>query len=170
VNIVVRCLVFFFVFIPSIVCAEIFIPEAIKPPFEAKSVLTVSAKGDQIYLCNLKNTTYLWQLQAPDATLFDMNGQIVGKHYSGPIWEYKDGSQIVGQVLNKVDVDPKSSVSWLLVKIVSTKDRGVFSDVNFINRVNTHGGLPPLTGCDSNHLGAEKRVYYTANYIFYSTR
>ena len=41
-------------------------------------------------------------------------------------------------------------------------------DVGFINRINTHGGLPPSSGCDANHLGTEKRVAYTADYIFYA--
>jgi hypothetical protein len=44
----------------------------------------------------------------------------------------------------------------------------LFSGVSFINRVNTHGGLVPVSGCDSNHLGTEKRVAYSANYIFYT--
>ena len=158
------------VFLPTIVCAEASIPEQIKPPSGSRPVLTVHAKGDQIYQCSLNGSVYSWQLQAPDARLFDAQGHIVGNHYSGPIWEYKDGSRVVGRVLNKIDIAPESSISWLLVEIVSHKDNGLFSGVNFINRVNTHGGLPPVSGCDSNHLGTEKRVAYTADYIFYTKR
>jgi hypothetical protein len=168
VSVVVKNLVLFLFFLPSLVCAQFVIPEDIIPPVGNKLLLTVNAKGDQIYQCNLQQGAYSWHLQAPDAMLFDMHGQVVGKHFAGPIWEYKDGSQIVGEVLKKVDVDPKTSISWLLVKVLSNKDIGLFSDVSFINRINTHGGLPPLAGCDSNHLGTEKRVHYTANYIFYS--
>ena len=155
-------------FLPAIVCAEVSIPEQLKPPVGNRPVLTVDAKGDQIYQCSLNDSVYSWQLLAPDAKLFDSQGQIAGKHYAGPVWEYKDGSQVVGRVLNKIDVAPETSISWLLVEIVANKDKGLFSDVSFINRVNTHGGLAPVSGCDSNHLGAEKRVAYTANYIFYS--
>lgn len=163
-------LVFLGVFLPAIVCAEVSLPEQIKPPSGSRPVLTVHAKGDQIYQCSLNESVYSWQLQAPDARLFDKQGQVVGNHYSGPIWEYKDGSRVVGRVLNKIDVAPESSISWLLVEIVSHKDKGLFSGVNFINRVNTHGGLAPVSGCGSNHLGTEKRVAYTADYIFYSQR
>ncbi len=155
-------------FLPAIVCAEVSIPEQLKPPVGNRPVLTVDAKGDQIYQCSLNDSVYSWQLLAPDAKLFDSQGQIAGKHYAGPVWEYKDGSQVVGRVLNKIAVAPETSISWLLVEIVANKDKGLFSDVSFINRVNTHGGLAPVSGCDSNHLGAEKRVAYTANYIFYS--
>jgi hypothetical protein len=156
--------------LPAVVCAEVSIPEQIKPPSGNSAVLTVHAKGDQIYQCSLSGGVYSWQLQAPDARLFDAQGKVVGNHYSGPVWEYKEGSRVVGQVLNKIDIAPGSSISWLLVKVVSHKGNGLFSDVSFINRINTNGGLPPLSGCDSNHLGNEKRAAYTADYIFYSTR
>ena len=163
----VKKLMRLWVLLPAVVCAEVSIPEQIKPPSGNTPVLTVHAKGDQIYQCSLNCGFYLWQLKAPDAKLFDKQGQIVGKHYSGPIWEYKEGSRVVGRVLNKIDIAPDSSISWLLVEVVAHKGNGFFSNVTFINRVNTNGGLPPLSGCNPNHLGAEKRVPYTADYIFY---
>ena len=155
------------VLLPAMVCAEVSIPDAIKVPAGHGPVLSVHAKGDQIYQCSLNGGVYSWQLQAPDARLFDTQGHIVGNHYSGPVWEYKEGSRVVGQVVSKIDIDPDSSISWLLVKVIAHKGKGLFSEVSFINRINTHGGLKPLSGCDSNHLGAEKRVPYTADYIFY---
>lgn len=162
-------LVLLWVFLPAVVFADVSIPEQIKPPSGNSPVLTVHAKGDQIYKCSLKGGAYAWQLQAPDAILYDAQGQVVGSHYSGPIWEYKEGSRVVGRVVSKIDITPDSSISWLLVEVVAHKGSGLFSDVNFINRINTHGGLKPLSGCDSNHLGGEKRVAYTADYIFYTT-
>jgi hypothetical protein len=161
-------LVCLWVFLPAIVCAENLIPEQIKPPSGNSSVLTVYAKGDQIYQCSLNGGVYSWELQAPDAKLFDAQGLIVGNHYSGPIWEYKEGSRVVGRVLKKIDIAPDSSISWLLVEVVANKGIGLFSNVSFINRINTLGGLPPQTGCDSNHLGGEKRVAYRADYVFYT--
>ena len=160
-------LLYSWVLLPAMVCAEISVPDAIKVPAGNSPILSVHAKGDQIYQCSLNDGVYSWQLQAPDAKLFDAQGQIVGNHYSGPIWEYKEGSRVVGQVINKIDINPDSSISWLLVKVIAHKGKGLFSEVSFINRINTHGGLPPLSGCDSNHLGSEKRVPYTADYIFY---
>jgi hypothetical protein len=161
-------LVCLWVLLPAVVCAEVSIPEQIKPPSGNNPILTVYAKGDQIYQCSLNVGVYSWQVQAPDARLFDAQGNIVGNHYSGPIWEYKEGSRVVGRVLNKIDIAPDSSISWLLVEVVAHKGNGLFADVSFINRVNTHGGVPPISGCDSNHLGGEKRVDYTADYIFYT--
>ena len=124
-NIVVRCLVFFFVFIPSIVCAEIFIPEDIKPPFAAKSVLTVSAKGDQIYLCSLKNTIYSWQLQAPDAQLFDMNGKLTGYIFNGKMFkgnnkvQFNIGHLSPGNYVIKVSSGNENLFSKTIIKYYS---------------------------------------------------
>ena len=161
-------LVYLAAFLPAIVSASASIPDAIRPPAGQVVKLTVHAQGDQIYQCTLNGGVYSWQTQAPDAKLFDAQGHVVGNHYSGPVWEYKEGSRVVGRVVNKLDVDPASSISWLLVEVVSHKGKGMFSDVNFINRINTHGGLEPLSGCGSNHLGVEKRVAYTADYVFYT--
>ncbi|WP_333874499.1 DUF3455 domain-containing protein [Methylobacter sp.] len=147
--------------------AGVVIPEPIKAPTGNHPVLTVHAKGDQIYQCSLNKGEYSWETQAPDAKLFDDRGKIVGNHTAGPLWEYKEGSQVVGRVVKKIDMAPGSAISWLLVEVVSHKGNGLFSNVNFINRINTRGGLPPSSGCDSNHLGSEKRVAYTADYIFY---
>ena len=158
------------ILLPAIVFADTSIPVQINPPVGSSPILTVHAKGDQIYQCTLNNSVYSWQLQAPEAKLFDTQGQVVGNHYVGPVWEYKEGSRVVGRVLNKIDVAPDSSISWLLVEVIAHKGDGLFSEVRFINRINTHGGLSPVSGCHSNHLGAEKRVAYTADYIFYATR
>lgn len=147
--------------------AEVSIPEQIKAPAGYSPILTVHAKGDQIYQCSINKGQYAWETQAPDAKLFDDQGNIVGNHTAGPLWEYKEGSRVVGKVLKKVDMAPGSAISWLLVEVVSHKGDGLFSNVGFINRINTHGGLPPTSGCDANHLGSEKRVAYTADYVFY---
>ena len=125
------------------------------------------AQGAQIYQCALKQGEYTWETLAPDAKLFDDEGKIVGNHTAGPVWEYKEGSRVVGRVVNKVDKAPDTAISWLLVEVVSHQGDGLFSGVDFINRINTHGGLPPTSGCNANHLGGEKRVAYTADYIFY---
>ncbi|WP_174627097.1 DUF3455 domain-containing protein [Candidatus Methylobacter favarea] len=144
------------------------IPEQITVPAGNRPVLSAHAQGDQIYQCVLNEGRYSWKLKAPDTDLFDTEGRLIGRHYEGPTWEYKDGSRVVGRVVDKIDIEPGSAISWLLVEAIAHKRKGIFADVNFINRINTHGGLPPLEGCDSNHPGSEKRVAYVADYIFYA--
>lgn len=162
--------VYLSVFLPAIVCADISIPEAIRVPDGHEAFLTVHAKGNQIYLCTVKNDLYSWQIQAPDAQLFDDSGQIVGKHYSGPVWEYKEGSRVQGKLVSKIDKTPGSAITWLLVEVVGHTGKSPFAKSSFINRINTQGGIPPAGGCDANHLGSEKHVNYSADYIFYRPR
>jgi hypothetical protein len=156
------------VLLPGLVVAGTVIPEEIRVPNGGKIVFSVHAKGDQIYQCTLESGNYAWQLQAPDAVLFDTHGQQVGKHVSGPTWHYQDGSEVRGRLLSKVDLTPDSAISWLLIEAVEHKGKGVLADVDFINRINTQGGLPPESGCNGNHLGSEKRVAYSADYVFYT--
>jgi len=163
----IKTILFFWGLVLTNVYADTSVPEQIRVPAGNKPVLSVHAKGDQIYQCTVENNMYAWKIQAPDARLYDAQGRIVGNHYAGPIWEYKEGSRIVGRIVGKIDIAPESSIAWLLVEVIGHKGNGLFSNVNYINRINTHGGLPPLSGCDANHLGSEKRVPYTADYIFY---
>lgn len=143
------------------------IPEPIRVPAGYGPLLTVHAKGDQIYQCTVGKDGYSWAIQAPDARLFDSQGKIVGNHSAGPLWEYKEGGRVVGKIVKKLAVNPESAISWLLVEVVKNNQKGLLAGVKFINRINTQGGLPPVLGCDANHLGSERRVAYTANYVFY---
>jgi hypothetical protein len=167
VNAMIKKTLILWVMLQGVAYAGVSIPEQIKVPAGYSPVLTVHAKGDQIYQCTVNKGEYSWETQAPDAKLFDGRGNIVGNHTAGPLWEYKEGSQVVGKVLKKIDMAPGSSIAWLLVEVVSHKGDGLFSNVSYINRINTHGGLAPSSGCDANHLGGEKRVPYTADYVFY---
>lgn len=167
VNAMIKKILILWVLLQGTAYAEVSIPEQIKVPAGYSPVLTAHAKGDQIYQCALSEGKFSWETQAPDAKLFDAQGKIVGNHTAGPLWEYKEGSRVVGRVVNKIDIAPSSAISWLLVEVVSHKGDGLFSNVSFINRINTHGGLPPSSGCDANHLGSEKRIAYTADYVFY---
>jgi len=168
VNAMIKKILILSMMLQGAAYAEVSIPEQIKVPADYSPVLTVHAKGDQIYQCSANKGEYAWETQAPDAKLFDAQGKIVGNHTAGPLWEYKEGSRVVGRVVKKIDMAPGSAIAWLLVEVVSHKGDGLFSNVSYINRINTHGGLPPSSGCDANHLGGEKRVAYTADYIFYA--
>ncbi|MGR9037536.1 MAG: DUF3455 domain-containing protein [Gammaproteobacteria bacterium] len=131
-------------------------------------MMTLHAKGDQIYQCTIDKGAYAWDLKAPDAGLFDNQGRVAGSHYAGPVWEYQDGSRVVGHLLKKTDVSPETSIAWLLVEIAVHQGKGLLSDITYINRINTQGGIAPRSGCDANHLGAEKRSAYSADYVFYA--
>lgn len=145
------------------------IPDAIKAPEGNSAYLTAHAKGDQIFHCVLKTGEYSWKWHAPEAKLYDTQNQaLVGSHGAGPSWTYKDGSNVTAKAIQKADAPEKTSASWLLLEVTENQHDGVLAKASFIQRINTLGGVAPLSGCDANHLGSEKRVIYSADYTFYS--
>ena len=153
--------------LPAVACAQSIIPEEIEVPTGHSQVLLVHAKGEQIYQCTNNKGVTSWQLQAPNAQLFDTENHFVGTHTVGPKWDYKDGSRVLGRVLKKVEMNPDSAIAWVLLEAIEHHGDGVLANTRFIQRVNTRGGLPPMSVCNSNHLGTETPVAYSADYIFY---
>lgn len=56
----------------------------------------------------------------------------------------------------------------LLVNIIGHEGSGVLSRATTIQRINTRGGKAPASGCDAAHAGQERRVHYSADYLFYA--
>jgi Protein of unknown function (DUF3455) len=146
------------------------VPTNLEVPAEQKLLLKAPAEGTQIYTCRqAKDTTdrYEWTLKAPDAKLYNDRYKVIGKHYAGPTWEANDGSKVVAAVAAKAN-SPKASIPWLLLQVKSAQGRGIFSKVNWIQRLNTYGGNPPPIACTSQRQNTEIAVPYTADYYFYS--
>ena len=146
------------------------IPQQLQPPAGEQLLLQVQAKGDQVYTCKEDATAYIWTLKAPDAQLFEKNGKPFGRHFAGPSWEANDGSRVTGKADANVPSPDADSIPWLLVTVVKHEGTGVLSRATSIQRLNTKGGKAPATGCDSTHAGAEVRVAYSADYLFYAPK
>ena len=140
------------------------IPGKLAPPQEHPRLGTYAAKGVQIYVCNAKGGATEWSFKAPEAELTDAQGRLFARHYAGPTWEAPDGSKIVGKVLANEPAPKQGAIPWLLLSTESSGS-GVLAGVNFVQRVNTSGGLGPTGTCPT--AGTERRVNYTADYIFY---
>ena len=137
-------------------------------PEGAQLVLGTTGKGVQIYACQQTNDGYRWKFLAPMATLFDAAGQEIGSHFAGPAWAAHDGSTIVGAVLAQATSPDPHSIAWLLLKVTSQHGSGVLSNVAFVRRIETEGGVAPTQGCDAAHALQQEKVPYTARYLFYS--
>ena len=126
------------------------------------------ASGVQIYVCQALSTAagYAWVFQAPEATLYGRRGRVTGQHYAGPTWEGLDHSKVVATKLAGFTADP-SAIPALLLQAVSHEGEGTFSEVSFIQRLDTSGGLAPADGCSADRVGALARVDYSATYYFY---
>ena len=122
----------------------------------------VYATGVQVYSWNGSS----WGFVGPIATLYadpGFNGR-VGTHYGGPTWKSNSGGLVIGKKKDECSPDP-NSIAWLLLYADETDGVGMFSDVTFIQRVNTSGGKAPSYA--GSFDGEEARVPYTTEYYFY---
>jgi hypothetical protein len=151
------------------------VPSAIAVPTDVRLAVHDHAIGMQIYNCAASGgggagggtTTYAWTFKAPDALLYDMNFVPVAMHGAGPSWTSTDGSAVVAPEIARADAPRADAIPWLLLKEQSTIGPGVFSQVAFVQRLNTSGGLAPTTGCDASTVNTIVRVPYSADYYFY---
>jgi hypothetical protein len=117
--------------------------------------------GVQIYHWNGTS----WGAATPSATLFaDAEGHgAVAAHFAGPTWQSNSGGKVVGTVIDRCTPDA-ASIPWLSLSGVADGP-GVFAKVTFIQRLHTVGGNAPSTS--GSDVGEERRVPYTADYLFY---
>jgi hypothetical protein len=147
------------------------VPEGLRVPPGEQLILEAHAAGVQIYTCEKSGEgPPSWTLKAPEAELRDARGQgaPVIQHFAGPTWKHRDGSAVTGKAVGRADAPDGASVPWLLLTATGHSGTGVLARVTSVQRLNTHGGQPPATGCDPARLGAETRSPYTADYYFYA--
>jgi hypothetical protein len=92
-------------------------------------------------------------------------------------WQYRDTSRVwAATVPGGSSTDQKfvelGAVAWLKLKAVGHQDGPTggdkLSSVTFVQRLNTHGGVAPSTGCASlSDVGNKAFVPYRADYFFY---
>jgi hypothetical protein len=141
------------------------------------------AIGVQVYTCTASTggtggggtggtgggaTSYAWVLKQPDAILYDSSFAQVGTHGLGPNWTSTDGSVVNGARVAGANSTMAGAIPWLLLSATSNTGTGVFSDITFIQRLNTAGGPAPATGCDATTSGMDTRIPYSADYYFFT--
>ena len=147
------------------------VPELLKPPAGEELVLVAHAKGFQIYVCSAGTAGEpTWVLKAPEAFLYDDQGDVLGKHFGGPTWKHTDGSEICAKLAAKVDAPDAGAIPWLLLTVTDHSGNGAFSRVTSIQRIHTVGGLAPTSGCSGENLEKESKSSYTADYYFYARK
>jgi hypothetical protein len=145
------------------------VPDPIQVPAGQKVVLDVAGKGVQIYDCKPSATdpaVLVWTFREPAAVLYGRGGRPVGIHFVGPTFESFDGSAVVGARPKSVQPDP-TAIPWLLLEADTHRGDGVLSQVDFIQRIETRGGLAPAGACDPA-TDATLAVPYQARYVFYA--
>ena len=148
-------------------------PAALSVPEGQTLVMKLNAIGTQIYTCkeasdSTAGNQWSWTLKEPSALLTDETGKVLGYHSKGPSWRLNDGSQITGELKQKVD-SPNGSIPWLLLQVKSHQGSGALSQVNWIQRLNTVEGKAPAS-CDPAYAHATLSVPYSATYYYWGAQ
>jgi hypothetical protein len=145
------------------------VPDAIAVPAGLEPLLFARGSGSQVYTCQAgADGKFAWSLKAPEADLKDRKDKVIGEHSAGPTWKLKDGSEVTGKAEAHVESLDSESVPWLLLDVTSNSGKGMLTGVTKIQRVHTHGGMPPDSGCDASHKGDEIKSKYSADYYFFA--
>jgi hypothetical protein len=136
-------------------CTQLAAPEG--------STLVLKAFGVGVQIYHWDGTS--WGVAVPSATLYADGGEngVVADHFGGPTWKSNSGGTVVGRVADRCTPDA-ASIAWLALTGFP-EGAGVFAKVTFIQRLHTVGGNAPST--PGSTIGAEARVPYTADYLFY---
>lgn len=157
------------------------VPAVIQVPPGNEEYVRVGATGTQNYLCMASNWTFI----GPQATLvvkIAKMRQQFATHFLSPnpdeagtaraVWQSSlDGSSVWAKAIaSSTDYAEPGAIPWLLLEVVGAKKgdvtgRGsVLSEMSYIQRVNTTGGMAPSGTCE---VGMRAFVPYTAEYVFY---
>src|SRR5271155_1059841 len=95
---------------------------------DATPVVTLHAEGAQIYECKTAADGKLaWVFREPIATLI-LDGQTVGRHYAGPIWEHVDGSSVHGKAVANAPGATGNDVPWLKLEVIGRRGTGALAN------------------------------------------
>lgn len=145
-------------------------PDSIKVPAGNKVYLETVGAGIINYECREKKDAagqYEWTFVGPDAVLSDRKGKAVGKYYGPPAtWESSDGSKITGTQL-AVAPNGAGNIPLQLVKANPAMGSGAMSDITFVQRLETKGGVAPAGVCNAESKGKKEVVGYQSDYIFW---
>ena len=143
-------------------------PAAVTVPAGNKPVMKTVGIGELTYECRAKAGTtdaFEFVFAGPTAVLYDMNKVAVGKYYGGPTWESNDGSKVTGKQL-AVAPGAAGAIPLQLVQANPAMGKGAMTDVTYIQRLNTVGGVAPTDPCTAATVGTKKQVKYQADYVF----
>jgi hypothetical protein len=167
------------------------VPDNLQVAEGSKAFLVGHALGTQNYICLPSGTSFAWTLFTPEATLFSdrFRQQLITHFFSvnpnpadnsaiRATWQHSRDTSTVwakvapdGSSTDSAFVAP-GAVAWLLLDVVGTKEGPSGGDTltvtTQVQRLNTSGGIAPLTGCSSStNVGSKAFVPYTADYFFY---
>ena len=162
------------------------VPVGIEVPADQRLFMAGHAAGTQNYICLPSGTGFAWTLFGPQATLFHNDARQMMTHFlsanpdeAGTLratWQHSvDSSAVWGRAIamssDSAFVEA-GAIPWLKLEVVGREGGPTggkkLTVANFIQRLNTVGGVAPATGCSgSANVGSRVFVPYEADYFFY---
>lgn len=146
--------------------------QALAVPADQALVFEAMAAGVRVYECmkvSDNSSKFEWVFKAPEADLYDANGNGIGHYHEGPVWEAYDGSKAVGEVKGKYPGLDATAIP-LLPSSKSNAGKGVFAQTTSVQLLRTKGWQAPTEPCNQARVGKESRIFFTANYRFSTAR
>lgn len=144
--------------------------EGVQVPAGQQLMLETVGRGLITYECRAKKDAagqFEWGFLGPDAVLTDRGGKSVGRYFGPPAtWEHADGSKVTGTQLATAPAGV-GNIPLQLVKANPATGMGAMSEVSYIQRMATQGGVAPTQACTADNLGQKTQVQYQADYLFY---
>ena len=157
--------VFRWIFIASAAALTACSSSLIDPPGRTDEILRLEASGEQIFRCARDSQGWYWKFQSPNAYLFDpTTNQAVAKHGYNFTFVHNDGSNLSARI-KSVNTKPGELSEALFVTQSGTAP-GVFHGVRYVQRINTHGGMPK-SRCVEAQKDKYLRIPFTAEFVFY---
>jgi hypothetical protein len=163
------------------------VPEKLEADAGSRPFLIGHAIGTQNYDCLPSGAGFAWVNFSPQATLFDDDRRQIITHFLSPnpdengnppraTWQSSRDTSAVSAAVKQPSSDPAfvapGAIPWLLLDVVGTRFGptwgGKLVKTTQIQRINTHGGIAPTTGCaGAADVGKKALVPYSADYVFY---
>jgi Protein of unknown function (DUF3455) len=127
------------------------VPAALRVPAGNHLVASLHViQGAQVYTC----TNGAWSFTEPDADMGVTNRPTV-VYTAGPEWiSAVDGSAVWGMPL--ASANRTGTIPELLVKAIKNRGQGLFGQVDYIQRLDTLGGLAPAGSCTNGSVTASQ--------------
>jgi hypothetical protein len=140
----------------------------IKAPDTVQPVLKLQGRGVQVFRCEPRGSGFSWVFRLPEAELVDAAGKQLVRHGANFSFEHADGSRLLGTVVDFDEAPDSKNLRWLLLSTRSF-GQGELTNVLYVQRVNTNGGMPPAR-CEAAQQNRLLRVDFSADFVFYKPR
>ena len=148
------------------------VPDAIAAPAGAHVAGRFHVVAVETFACEQSGGAYAWTSVALDAKIEDWSsGAVIGMHTHtpAPTFTANDGSSVIAMPSASVPSPTGTGGPWLLLAAAATSGAGMFSDVTYLQRINTAGGGMPAATCDATtDPAAQLTVDGSADFYFYT--